>query len=580
MSDKVPEVIRAAILLYVVLYLVKAGKKRKELCRKGWGFVVAGFGLLLFGSIMDVTDNFESLNRFVFVGDTPTEAFLEKMVGFMGGFAVLAIGLIRWIPTITGVHRTKQLNEELEKEITGRKRMEEALRTSEDKYKSMFENMVPGSCFDELIYKDGIATDYRILDVNPSYETILGIPRSEVIGKLASEVYKTDNIPFLDIYARVSETGVPELYEAYFPPANKILSITTTCPEKGKFSNTFLDITELKRAEDALRASEEKVNTLFASLPQLVWTCRVDGPCDYLSPQWVKYTGIPEAQQLGYGWLEQIHPDDREPTMAVWKNVVESGCDFHVEFRIRRHDGDYRWFYTHALLLHDLDGRPTKWYGSNTDITETKQAVEMLRSSEHQLNAMFNSSPVGMMLINENTEVTRINVYLTDRIGKDSEELLGLQPGEIFNCANAHNDKGGCGKGEACCECPTRGAVTQVLKTGQPIYNADVNMPLLTDGQIKNTWLSFSLVQIEIEERPHVMTAFVDITERKQAEEEKGEITAEMERMNRLMTGREMRVIEMKKEVNALLAELGKEPEYKSVLEETDNKVTSPGNVL
>ncbi len=580
MSDILLEVIRAAILLYVVLYLVKAGKKRKELCRKGWGFVVAGFGLLLFGNIMDITDNFESLNRFIVIGDTPTEAFLEKMVGFMGGFAMLAIGLIRWIPTITGVHRTKQLNEELEQEITGRKRMEEALQTSEDKYKSMFENMVPGSCFDELIYKDGIATDYRILDIDPSGEKILGIPRSEIIGKLASEVYKTDKVPFVDIYARVAETGISESYEVFFPPANKLLAFTITCPGKGKFSSMFLDITERKQAEDALRASEEKVNTLFASLPQLVWTCRVDGPCDYLSPQWVKYTGIPEAQQLGYGWLEQLHPDDREPTMAVWKNVVDSGCDFHVEFRLRRHDGAYRWFYTHALLLHDLDGRATKWYGSNTDITELKRAEEMLRSSEHQLNAMFNSSPVGMMLINENTEVVRINVYLTDMTGKNSEELLGLQPGEIFNCANAHNDKGGCGKGEACGACPVRGAVTKVLETGRPIYNAEVNMHLLTDGHIKNAWLSFSLVQIEIEERRHVMTAFVDITERKQVEEEKGEITAEMERMNRLMTGREMRVIEMKKEVNSLLAELGKEPEYKSVLEETDNKVTSPGNVL
>ena len=449
MSDIVLEVIRAAILLYVVLYLVKAGKKRKELCRKGWGFVVAGFGLLLFGNIMDITDNFESLNRFIVIGDTPTEAFLEKMVGFMGGFAMLAIGLIRWIPTITGVHRTKQLNEELEQEITGRKRTEEALRTSEDKYKSMFENMVPGSCFDELIYKDGIATDYRILDVNPSCEKILGIPRSEVIGKLASEVYKTDKVPFVDIYARVAETGISESYEVFFPPANKLLAFTITCPGKGKFSSMFLDITELKQAE------------------------------------------------------------------------------------------------------------------------------EMLRSSEHQLNAMFNSSPVGMMLINENTEVARINAYLTDMTGKNSEELLGLQPGEIFNCANAHNDKGGCGKGEACGACPVRGAVTKVLETGRPIYNAEVIMHLLTDGHIKNAWLSFSLVQIEIEERRHVMTAFVDITERKQAEKETKKLIADMERMNRLMTGREMRVIEMKKEVNALLAELGRQPEYKSVLEDAETVISS-----
>ena len=125
MSDIVLEVIRATILLYVVFYLLKTGKKRKELCRSGWGFVIAGFGLLLFGNIVDVTDNFESLNRFIVIGDTPTQAFLEKMVGFMGGFLLLAVGLVRWIPTITGVEQIKQLNEELEKKIAERRQAKE-----------------------------------------------------------------------------------------------------------------------------------------------------------------------------------------------------------------------------------------------------------------------------------------------------------------------------------------------------------------------------------------------------------------------------------------------------------------------
>ena len=118
MSDIIFEMIRVLILLYAFVYLAKAGKNRSELCRKGWRIVLAGFGLLVFANAMDVTDNFESLNRFVVIGDTPAQAFLEKMVGFMCGFLFLAIGLIRWIPTITGVERIEQIIESGEGEMS------------------------------------------------------------------------------------------------------------------------------------------------------------------------------------------------------------------------------------------------------------------------------------------------------------------------------------------------------------------------------------------------------------------------------------------------------------------------------
>jgi PAS domain S-box-containing protein len=114
-------------------------------------------------------------------------------------------------------------------------------------------------------------------------------------------------------------------------------------------------------------------------LPQLVWTCRADGPCDYLSPQWVAYTGIPEASQLGYGWLEQLHPEDRGRVMAEWSAAVPTGGPFDIEFRIRRHDGVYRWFRTRAVPMRDADGRVAKWFGSNTDIDDARQAEEALR---------------------------------------------------------------------------------------------------------------------------------------------------------------------------------------------------------
>ena len=152
------------------------------------------------------------------------------------------------------------------------------------------------------------------------------------------------------------------------------------------------DVTERKRVEEALRESEEQVRQLFESVPQLVWTCQPEGLCDYLGPQWVKYTGVPEVPQLGYGWLEQVHPDDRELTLASWLSKCAAGSDFHVEFRIRRHDGVYRWFDTHAKLMRDLSGYPTKWFGSNTDITERKRAEEALQGSQKRFQALVETT--------------------------------------------------------------------------------------------------------------------------------------------------------------------------------------------
>jgi signal transduction histidine kinase/CheY-like chemotaxis protein/HPt (histidine-containing phosphotransfer) domain-containing protein len=130
MTDVIFETVRVIILLYAIFYLIKAGIDRSELCGKGWSCVLMGFGLLLFGNIMDITDNFESLNWLIVCGDTPVQAFLEKIVGFLGGFLLLVIGLVQWIPTVTGVKRTELFNEELKSEITERKRVEQRLADS------------------------------------------------------------------------------------------------------------------------------------------------------------------------------------------------------------------------------------------------------------------------------------------------------------------------------------------------------------------------------------------------------------------------------------------------------------------
>ena len=134
--------------------------------------------------------------------------------------------------------------------------------------------------------------------------------------------------------------------------------------------------------EVALRQSEKRWKQLAEAMPQLVWSCTPDGMCDYLSPQWVRYTGISEERQLGYGWMKQVHPDDREPLTAAWDNAVRSSGVFDVEFRIRSYDGAYRWFKTRAVPVRDDAGRIFKWYGSNTDINDLRESQEDLNRAQ------------------------------------------------------------------------------------------------------------------------------------------------------------------------------------------------------
>jgi len=137
-------------------------------------------------------------------------------------------------------------------------------------------------------------------------------------------------------------------------------------------------------SEARLEHSERHFRALAESLPQLVWTCEGPGPCDYLSPQWVEYTGQPEVEQLGTRWLEQIHPDDRSRTAAAWNQAAERGGTFDTEFRIRRHDGAYRWFKTRATPL--LSGEKiVKWFGSNTDIQDLRDARAVLEQLNQDL---------------------------------------------------------------------------------------------------------------------------------------------------------------------------------------------------
>lgn len=139
------------------------------------------------------------------------------------------------------------------------------------------------------------------------------------------------------------------------------------------------DITERKRAEEALRESERWFRTLANATPQLVWTAEPDGRVDYYNERYREYSGIEPSADGDFRWAPVLHPADVMPTMEAWNHATRTGQTYQIEHRVRRADGSYHWHLSRGVPLRDANGRVVKWFGTATDIDDLKRAQEGLR---------------------------------------------------------------------------------------------------------------------------------------------------------------------------------------------------------
>ncbi len=160
------------------------------------------------------------------------------------------------------------------------------------------------------------------------------------------------------------------------------------------------------------------------------------------------------------------------------------------------------------------------------EMAERKRAEEVLHTHFEQierervnLQAVFDSAQVGFLLLNEQTEVIRVNDATARLVGKDSAQMVGHQPGDGLCCIHATTAPNGCGTGAACPQCPIRLCLTRVLGTGEPVRGMEVNQVLQINGEPRPLWLSISATLVKLNDLRHVLVAISDITERKRAEE-------------------------------------------------------------
>lgn len=170
-----------------------------------------------------------------------------------------------------------------------------------------------------------------------------------------------------------------------------------------------------------LHESRSRFDALADAMPQMAWSTPADGMTDYFNARWYEFTGAREGDHYGTGWLQALHPDDIEIANQAWTSAVGSGEPYEVEYRLRRHDGDYRWTLARGLPMRDDEGKVVRWFGTNTDIHERKLLVEtqqlLSRELNHRIKNIF--SVVGGLVsftAREHRDLAPLASILSERI--------------------------------------------------------------------------------------------------------------------------------------------------------------------
>jgi two-component system NtrC family sensor kinase len=387
--------------------------------------------------------------------------------------------------------------------------------------------MNEGVCLHEIIYDEsGQAADYRIIDVNPAYESILSLRREKVIGSKASELYGTGKPPYLELYAKVADSGQPISFETYFPQIEMHFLISVFSPRKGQFATVFTDVTQHKRVVEALQESEAHYRLLAENVTDVIWTMDMSLRNTYVSPSVTRVQGYSVEEAMALGIEGALTPDSLEVALQAFaeemaienmgqKDLFRSRT---LEQELYCKDGSTIWTEIRMTFLRDQDGQPVGILGVTRDITERKRVEEELRQSEHNYRVLFESTIDGMGVIDAETmKFVLTNHKAPVMFGLDSiEDAIGVNPLDFI-----HPDD--------------RDRVARIII--EDMFEKDLReiiefRAFTKDG--REVWISAVGTRTEYQGRLAGLVSVRDITERKKAEEEKQRMEEQLQLAGRL----------------------------------------------
>ncbi|MGO8944812.1 MAG: PAS domain S-box protein [Syntrophobacteraceae bacterium] len=391
-------------------------------------------------------------------------------------------------------------------DVTERRRAREALRASEEHYRSLFDNMLNGYAYCKMHFEQDRPIDFTYLDVNGAFETLTGL--KGVVGRKVSEVIpgiRQSDPELLELYGRVALTGIPERFETYVASLGMWFSISAYSLRKEHFVAVFDVITERKRTEESMRESEARFRALVQASSDVVYR---------MSPNWDQMHQldgrdfISDTETPSNSWLQKyIHPDDQSLVRATINEAIRNKSIFELEHRVMRADGSLGWTFSRAVPLQDKNGEIVEWFGAASNITERKQMEEELRESQQKNEFLADIIRIGsqpFVVGYPDGRLGVVNSAFEHLTGYSSDELqsidwaIDLTPAEWLPLE--------------------RQKLEEQILTGKPIrYEKEY---IRKDGSRVPIELLVHLVK-DSDGRPQYYYSFLtDITERKQMEEE------------------------------------------------------------
>ena len=295
-------------------------------------------------------------------------------------------------------------------DIDDRKRAEDELKRSVARYRVVVETASDAVVsIDEsgVIILANAATK-RIFGYNP--EELIGRPLTVLMPGGMRKLHETGFKRYLETSARHLNWNGTELTALRangeeFPA--EVSFGEMTADRRKVFTGFIRDISEKKRSEEAILASERNLGLIINTMPVLAWSALPDGTVEFFNQRWLDYTGLSPEQAQGSGWAQAVHDDDHGRMTEYWQSMITSGGPGEIEARFRRLDGDYRWFLFRADPLRDESGAIIKWYGTNTDIDDRKRAEEALRNTQAELARMMRVMTMGQLTASIAHEVSQ-----------------------------------------------------------------------------------------------------------------------------------------------------------------------------
>lgn len=280
-----------------------------------------------------------------------------------------------------------------------------------------FEYVNKGACLN-LGYSQEEILEKTAMDINPAVVSL-----AEAKTALAPLLEgREQRIRFEGMHRRADGSIYPiEMYVQLIQQTHKLSCVAIA-----------LDITERKQTERALQESEQQFRVMADTVPATIWIAGPDKQVTYFNKRWVEFTGRPLAEDLGYGWMQILHPEDRDRCVNVYQTAFEQRQPFQLEVRLKRWDGEYCWNWMSGLPRFDREGNFFGYIASGLDITERKQAEEARRESEEGFRSLVESvKDYAIIRLDVGGRVASWNAGAQRIKGYRASEILG-QPWKQF----------------------------------------------------------------------------------------------------------------------------------------------------